>query len=565
MQQNIENQENILLEQGRRIRALHMIISRPDLSFDQQIDETLRLGCQLLGTEIGKVGRQDPEKNISEFLNVVVMSDLPVKRGVVMPLDKTYCQVTFASPQTIAISHVSESVYKDHPAAVFLGMQSYIGTSINVYGKKFGTINFANRQPVAKPFTDADKDLVNLMGSWISVMMERQLDAEELTKSKQAAEAANKAKSSFLANMSHEIRTPLTSIIGFSELAVNEDQTTEQRIEALQTIRQSGNHLLNLINDILDFSKIEAGELDIEKTEINPIQLISDIETMIQGQTKKKNLDFIVKYDFPLPENFINDPLRLKQILLNLCSNAIKFTDKGTVQLKIDYDEQIDELTFTVRDTGIGMTPEQVGKLFTAFKQADTSISRRFGGTGLGLFLSKRLTELLDSNLEVESKLGEGSVFKLSLPNIRGELEPFKLINNAEQSTQIEPAQAPEVMLTGEVLLAEDNEVNQQLIKAYLNNLGLTVTLADNGAKAVELAQQQTYDLIYMDMQMPVMSGLEAVRTLRNNNYNGPIIMLTANATYEDRKISEEAGCNDYITKPISRKKLYDVSKKHLK
>ncbi|HEY5603793.1 MAG TPA: GAF domain-containing protein, partial [Gammaproteobacteria bacterium] len=203
--------EEALVEQGGRIRALHEIISRPDLTFDQQIDETLRLGCRLLGTEIGKVGRQNPEKNTSEFLNTVVMSDLPARRGIVLPLDKTYCNVTFTSPESIAISNVAESEFKNHPAASFLGMQSYIGCSINVHGKKFGTVNFSNRIPVTRPFTETDKDLVNLMGSWISVMMERQLDAEELRKSKETAENANQAKSAFLANMSHEIRTPLTA------------------------------------------------------------------------------------------------------------------------------------------------------------------------------------------------------------------------------------------------------------------------------------------------------------------------------------------------------------------
>ncbi|MEJ2399593.1 MAG: GAF domain-containing protein, partial [Gammaproteobacteria bacterium] len=184
-----DSEEETLVEQGRRIRALHEIISRPDLSFDEQIDATLRLGCQLLGTEIGKVGRQDLETNTSEFLNTVVLSDLNVKRGLKLPLDKTFCQVTFSTPEAIVISHVAESEYQNHPAAAFLGVQSYIGCSINVHGKKFGTVNFSNRKPVKKPFTEADKDLVNLIGSWVSVMMERQLEAEELKKSKEAADS----------------------------------------------------------------------------------------------------------------------------------------------------------------------------------------------------------------------------------------------------------------------------------------------------------------------------------------------------------------------------------------
>jgi K+-sensing histidine kinase KdpD len=373
----IDSEEEMLVEQGKRIRALHEIISRPDLTFDQQIDEALRLGCHLLGTEVGKVGRQDPEHNTSEFLNTVVLSDLPARRGVVLPLDKTFCQITFSAPETIVINHVDESEYKDHPAASFVGMQSYIGCTINVHGKKFGTVNFSNRKPIKRPFTEADKDLVNLIGSWISVMMERQLEAEELKKSKETADAANQAKSSFLANMSHEIRTPLTSIIGYAESALDADQTMEQRIAALQTIRQSSDHLLNLINDVLDFSKIEAGALDIEKASMCPLHLVSEVESIVLGQAQKKNLDLSIDYSFPLPARIISDPLRLKQILLNICSNAIKFTHTGSVQITVQYNNEQDELRFIIKDTGIGMSPEHLQKIFKPFSQADASVSRR--------------------------------------------------------------------------------------------------------------------------------------------------------------------------------------------
>lgn len=564
----IDSEEEILVEQGKRIRALHEIISRPDLSFDQQIDETLRLGCQLLGTEIGKVGRQDPENNTSEFLNTVVMSDLPAKRGIVLPLDKTFCQVTFSSPETITISHVAESEYKDHPAAAFLGMQSYIGCSINVHGKKFGTVNFSNRQPVKRPFTEADKDLVNLIGSWISVMMERQLEAEELKKSKEAADAANLAKSSFLANMSHEIRTPLTSIIGYAESAMDADQTMEQRIAALQTIRQSSDHLLNLINDLLDFSKIEAGALDIDKTSMGPLHVVSEVESIVLGQAKKKNLDFAIDYSFPLPARIFSDPLRLKQILLNICSNAIKFTHTGCVCIDVQYDSEQDILRFIVKDTGIGMSPEQLQKIFKPFKQADASVSRRFGGTGLGLSLSKRLANLIDGDLQVSSEAGVGSEFILSLNHAQAGISEKTMIHSADEIELKKKSRQENTSaqtLSGEVLLVEDNDMIQQLIKTYLTKMGLKVAVAENGVVAVNLAQQHQYGLIYMDMQMPVMSGIDAVRVLRENHYQGPIVMLTANATLADRTLCKEAGSDDFLTKPINRQQLYETTKKHLR
>lgn len=565
--QHIDSQEDILLEQGRRIRALHQIIARPDLSFDQQIDETLRLGCQLLGTEIGKLGRQDPEHNASEFLNTVVMSDLPARRGMVLPLDKTFCQVTFSSPETIAISNVSESEFKHHPAAQFLGMRSYIGCTIKVHGKKFGTVNFSNRTPVKIPFTEADKDLVNLIGSWISVFMERQLEAEELKKSKAAADAANQAKSSFLANMSHEIRTPLTSIIGFAEAALDSDQTTAQHVEALKIIQQSGKHLLNLINDVLDLSKIEAGALDLEKYPVNPLQLVSEVESIVIGLAKQKHIGFSVEYAFPLPEKINSDPLRLKQILLNLCSNAIKFTDTGAVGLRLHYDPVQDTLNLQVRDSGIGMSAEQLEKIFQPFKQADPSVSRRFGGTGLGLSLSKRLAELLNGDLQVSSEAGIGSVFTLSIHQTQAGITDGKLIhtlNEVQETRKAEQAQAAEPKLAGEVLLVEDNELIQQLIKSYLVKLGLTVTLAENGAIALSLARQKPYDLIYMDMQMPVMSGIDAVKALRSTEYPGPIVMLTANATLEDRNLCKEIGSNDFVTKPVNRQQLFEITRKYL-
>jgi len=563
----VDSKEDILVEQGKRLRALHEIISRPDLTFDQQIDETLRLGCQLLGTEIGKVGRQDPVNNTSEFLNTVVMSDLPARRGIILPLDKTFCQVTFSSPDTITISHVAESEFRDHPAAAFLGMQSYIGCSINVHGKKFGTVNFSNRQPVNRPFTDADKDLVNLIGSWISVMMERQLEAEELKTSKEAADAANQAKSSFLANMSHEIRTPLTSIIGYAESALDDDQTMEQRVAALQTIRESSDHLLNLINDILDFSKIEAGALDIEKTRMGPLHVVSEVESIVLGPARKKNLDFSIDYSFPLPVRIISDALRLKQILLNLCSNAIKFTHTGAVRISVQYDTEQDEYRFVVRDTGIGMSPEHLQKIFKPFRQADASVSRRFGGTGLGLSLSMRLANLLDGYLDVTSEEGKGSEFTLSLNNATAGISERTMINSVdeiEHKKKLRQENTVAQKLSGEVLLVEDNAMIQQLIKTYLTKMGLKVALAENGVVAVNLAQQHHYDLIYMDMQMPVMSGIDAVRVLRENHYHGPIVMLTANATLADRTLSKEAGSDDFLTKPINRQQLYEITKKYL-
>jgi signal transduction histidine kinase/DNA-binding NarL/FixJ family response regulator len=381
----------------------------------------------------------------------------------------------------------------------------------------------------------------------------------------QKANIANKAKSTFLANMSHEIRTPLTAIIGYAEVSLDSSQTMQERTTALKTIVRSGNHLLNIINDILDFSKIEADQLDVEFVSEDPFQLLFDVESLMKPQAEKKGLEFNVLYDFPLPTRFGTDPVRLKQILLNLCSNAIKFTDQGSVSITVSCECNNQVMQFAVKDTGIGMTPEQSKKLFKPFQQADSSITRRFGGTGLGLSLSKCLAEKLGGTIEVRSEPGKGSQFILSTST--GSLQNVQFAHSLKQipsAVEFEAKTADTIPLSGHILLAEDNKTNQQLLSLFLRKMGAEVSVADNGESAVKLAQQNHYDLIYMDMQMPVLSGVDAVKMLRKQGYEQPIVALTANATSEDKMKCITAGCNDFLTKPVPREKLYGMTSKYL-
>ncbi len=394
----------------------------------------------------------------------------------------------------------------------------------------------------------------------------RKKTEEELTVARDRAVAATRAKESFLANMSHEIRTPLTSILGYADTGLDHDQTTQQRITALKTIRRSGDHLLGLINDILDFSKIEAGELQIEKTLINPLQQVYEVEPIIMGQANKKGLKVVIDYTFPLPKNINSNAIRLKQILINLCNNAIKFTDAGEITITIQYDAQHHELNFIVKDTGIGMTRAQLNKIFKPFKQADSSISRRYGGTGLGLSLSTQLADLLGGKLIASSEEDKGSVFTFCLKLDKKSEELF--YNNIDELVFSKEDNSVSTIknktLKGDILLVEDNDVNQELIRMYLEKMGARVSCADNGSIAVSLAQHHPYDLIYMDMQMPVMSGLEAVKILRSEGYKSPIVMLTANATADDKAECMKSGVDEFVTKPIVRQKLYDTTAKYL-
>ena len=558
--------EDALMEQGDRIKALYEVSARADLTPDEQITETLRLGCRLLDMEIGKVGHLNTEKNTSTFLNTVAPPDMPIKRGKILPLDKTYCNLTFNSSGPIAIHHVGSSEYKDDISYQFLGMEAYIGTTIFVNGEKFGTVHFVNRKPRKKPFTDTDIDMLNLIGSWVAVTFERQIAQEQLQKSKEMAEVANKSKSTFLANMSHEIRTPLTAIIGYSEMLKDEDQTEAERLHEVDSIIRSGSHLQRIINDILDLSKIEAGQLLIEQINSSPFSMMNEIKSIMNNRANEKGLGFNLNFNYPMPKQICTDPTRFKQIILNIIGNAIKFTHEGGIDIDVSYLADQHKITISITDTGVGMSEAEMNRIFKPFAQADVSTTREYGGTGLGLCISQQLANNLGGNIKFSSEKGKGSNFLISIDV--GPVNNIELINEASDSPKgtIENTRVIEKIELNnkKILLAEDRPDTQQLVSIYLRKTGATVAIAANGESAVELATANDYDLILMDIQMPVMDGLEATRLLRSQGYNKPIIALTANAMSEDKKTCIEAGMNAYLTKPINLGEFYSTLKKYL-
>ncbi len=380
------------------------------------------------------------------------------------------------------------------------------------------------------------------------------------------AEVANVTKSEFLANMSHEIRTPMTAILGFTELMQDAEQTTDERLECIQTIRRNGQHLLNIINDILDLSKIEAGKMAIERIACSPRQLVREVDSLMRARADEKGLAFDLEFVGLLPEHIRTDPTRLRQVLINLIGNAIKFTTEGGVRLIVKMDDAVDadnpRLRFEVMDTGIGMTQEQLQRLFKPFTQADNSMTRKFGGTGLGLTISKRLAQMLGGDITAESTPGKGSAFYLTIET--GSLADAEMVEEArhyEQLSRSTPQEKAVKGLSGRVLLAEDGPDNQQLISFILDKAGFDVDVVGNGQQATERAVQAQadgipYDVILMDMQMPVLDGYAATRKLRAQGYTGPIIALTAHAMATDRDKCLDAGCDDYATKPINRQEL---------
>jgi signal transduction histidine kinase/ActR/RegA family two-component response regulator len=410
----------------------------------------------------------------------------------------------------------------------------------------------------------------------------------KLSRAKADALAAAQAKGKFLANMSHEIRTPMTAILGFAEV-LHEDisccaecpqhATCELRVankERVRTITRNGQHLLQLINDILDLSKIEAGKLNVEHLSCSPVRVVSDVADLMRVRADAKGLKLKVEFRGPIPETIKSDPTRLRQILVNLVGNAIKFTRAGSVRLVttlVDEGADAPRMRFEVIDTGIGIAPEQVAALFQPFTQADSSTTRKFGGTGLGLAISKRLAEKLGGSLTVESSPGRGSTFRLVIA--AGSLEGVKMIQDpqpeavAAQDKALALPVVQQPCLTGcHVLLAEDAPDNQRLISRILEKAGAEVTVVENGRLAVDTAlaardRGTPFQVVLMDMQMPVMDGYAATRLLREQGYDGPIIALTAHAMASDRDKCISAGCDDYATKPINRAKLVELIRRY--
>jgi signal transduction histidine kinase/ActR/RegA family two-component response regulator len=401
-----------------------------------------------------------------------------------------------------------------------------------------------------------------------------------LEASQQASEAANRAKSEFLANMSHEIRTPMTAILGYLDLLseqCNQNCPLAQSKDnnPIEVVTRNAKHLLQIIDAVLDLSKIEVGKLAVEHIVCSPCRILADVASLMRIRARTKGLALNVEFVGPMPETIRSDPTRLRQILLNVVGNAIKFTEAGGIRLvaSIEQGEHESFLQIQVIDTGIGMSDQTLHGLFQPFSQADASTSRKFGGTGLGLAISQRLAQLLGGNITANSKLGVGSTFTVSVPvgSLQGvsmHADPAEVFAHGAESRKPMPGE-PIRLPPCRILLAEDGVDNQRLLSLLLRKAGGDVVIAQNGQEAIELVRSsqsegKPFDILLMDMQMPVLDGYDAVKQLRAEQWSRPIIAITAHAMADDRKKCEAAGCDGYITKPINRNHLLETVLKYL-
>ncbi len=521
-----------------------------------------------LGVAVGRLLAQERLRRSEQLFRLLVESTEDIvhlvdRAGRTVYLSPAFERLTGWTESDLALEGITSRIHAEDRERASAAVASALGgESSQVEYRlvaKDGRTRWLDVQ--LTPVHSADGARVDHLLSSSRDITPRKEAEEDLARARVAAEAANRAKSEFLANMSHEIRTPLTAILGYADLLRDDGDLAaapERRIQAIDTIRNAGTHLLTVINDILDLSKIEAGRMNIEEVETPLIQVLAEVESLMRPRAVAKGVALSTELLTPLPDRIKSDPTRLRQILMNLVGNAAKFTEHGSVRVRAGRSEA-GSLVIEVEDTGPGISSEQATRLFGSFSQADGTVTRRFGGTGLGLAISGRLASLMGGNVTLErSTPGVGSCFRVELPLVPapGALSRDRLTVATSVPRLAETA--PPSKLAGRILLAEDGPDNQRLISFHLRKAGATVDIADNGRIALEridaaIAAGMPYDLLVTDMQMPEMDGYTLARTLRERGTAMPVIALTAHAMNEDRDRCLDAGCNDYITKPVDR------------
>ncbi|WPZ33766.1 response regulator [Thalassobaculum sp. OXR-137] len=535
------------------LHQFHELSTDVSLNTHERIRQILQLGGRHFGTDVGTASRITGGQYVVEHS----VGSGPIRApGTTFDLKTTYCKHTLMHDRALALHDVETSDLAEALCFRIFGLRTYIGAPVIVEGEVYGTIHFSSLDARELPFSKSDLVLVEMMGRWLGMELERDRALARLSSARDAAEEGTRAKSSFLANMSHEIRTPLNGIIGLGRLLSQTPLNPKQQDYA-QKVLFSSENLLGIINDILDFSKIEAGQVQMERTEFRLMKVIESVTAMVAPRATEKDLEFLISVDPDTPQELVGDPLRLGQILTNLCSNAIKFTSEGEIIVSVRPVEIVDgrvELQVSVRDSGVGMTPEQIGQIFRPFTQADVSTTRKFGGTGLGLTISKELAELMGGRIWVESEPGVGSTFHFTARLALG--------SAGAHAEAVLPADLRDLR----ILVVDDNEMARLVIGDTLRAMGFRVDVAADGPSALERIPVAPgtagYNIVLMDWMMPGMDGLEAARRIRERCGDGPCpatILVSAFMPDEAVLSIEGAGLAGYVTKPVNQSSLFDA------
>ena len=501
----------------------------------RSLSRELTIGLSDVFQALHQISSGDPSVRIPETSGLELIADL--KRAVNQTAED-----------------LSEIVDLSHEIAI--GLAEHFDTLDRVTK---GNLDARIKSNTGVELLESLKRVTNTMIQSVSREINQRVLAEEhLVKAKEEAEAASHAKGSFLANMSHEIRTPLNAVIGMTELTLGTELTEEQQ-EYLDTVRTSSESLLRLLNDILDFSKIEAGQLEMTEVDFDLQTTLDNVEHTLAMRAQEAGLELTCSIKPDVRTSLVGDPMRLGQIIVNLAANAIKFTKEGQVNVLVETEKEEDSsalLHFSVSDTGVGISPDQIETIFESFKQADDSTTREYGGTGLGLTISKQLVEMMGGRIWVESELGKGSTFHFTARFQLSDGEAIEVLHTKDFPVQKAPKQLS-------ILLVEDNPVNQKVAATMLNKRGHSPVIASNGKEALGVLDRESVDLILMDVQMPEMDGFEATKLIRErekgNGEHIPIVAMTAHALTGDRERCLSAGMDSYISKPIRAEQLFTI------